>query len=404
MANRDSFPKCKNNSPNNYDLYCNLKYCNKCLLPETQETIFFDEEKVCNVCRQHEFKKEKIDWNERKKELSQIIEKYRGKGPYDCIIPFSGGKDTTYTAYYLVKEFKLKPLLVCFDHGFFRPQIIKDNIKTTKKLGVDYHLFRPNWQVVKKLMLESLKRKGDFCWHCHTGIFAYPMQVAIQLKVGLVIWGEPSAEYTSYYGYDEEEEVDERRFNRYVNLGINAEDMYYMLNKEVDMRDLRPYTYPDIKELRSINYRSICLGSYIPWDIKKHAEIIRNELGWQGNKVEGIPDEYWYEKIECQFQGVRDYLKYLKRGFGRTAHLMSLDLRNDRIDKEKAKELIKRYDGKRPASLDIFLKYVGISEEEFLGIALSHTISPHNPNVKEIPKGRPLPDMDEWDKTYDCNI
>jgi len=180
--------------------------------------------------------------------------------------------------------------------------------------------------------------------------------------------------------------------------------MYYMLNKEVDMRDLRPYTYPDIKELRSINYRSICLGSYIPWDIKKHAEIIRNELGWQGNKVEGIPDEYWYEKIECQFQGVRDYLKYLKRGFGRTAHLMSLDLRNDRIDKEKAKELIKRYDGKRPASLDIFLKYVGISEEEFLGIALSHTISPHNPNVKEIPKGRPLPDMDEWDKTYDCNI
>ena len=47
-------------------------------------------------------------------------------------------------------------------------------------------------------MLESLKRKGDFCWHCHTGIFAYPMHVAVTYKGPLVIWGEPSAEYTSY--------------------------------------------------------------------------------------------------------------------------------------------------------------------------------------------------------------
>ena len=60
-----------------------LKRCTKCLLPETQETITFDKEGICNVCRQHEYKKEKIDWEARKKELAQIIEEYRGKGPYD---------------------------------------------------------------------------------------------------------------------------------------------------------------------------------------------------------------------------------------------------------------------------------------------------------------------------------
>ena len=78
-------------------------------------------------------------------------------------------------------------------------------------------------------MLQSFLEKGDFCWHCHTGIFAYPMHIALKFKVPLIIWGEPSAEYTAYYSYDEPEEVDERRFNRFINIGINAEDMLGML-------------------------------------------------------------------------------------------------------------------------------------------------------------------------------
>lgn len=379
----------------------NLKRCERCLLPETQETISYDDGGICNVCRQHEYKKEKVDWAAKKGELRQLIEEYRGKGPYDCIIPFSGGKDSTFTAYYLVKEFGIKPLIVSFDHGFYRPQVLDDTVKTMKRLGVDFHRYRPNWQVVKKLMLESLRRKGDFCWHCHTGVFAYPMQVAIQLKVPLLIWGEKSSEYTSYYGYDEEEEVDERRFNRYVNLGITAEDMYHMLDKKVEMRELTAFQYPKLADLRALKCRSICLGSYIPWDPPKHAEIIKKELGWQGNVVEGIPPEYYYEKIECYFQGVRDYLKFIKRGFGRTAHLVCLDLRNGRITKEKARELIEQYDGYRPASLDLFLNYLGISEKEFLEIALQHIVSPHKFNPAEIKAGKALPDMKDWDKTFD---
>lgn len=379
----------------------NLKRCERCLLPETQETISYDIEDICNVCRQHEYKKEKVDWAAKKEELRQLIEEYRGKGPYDCIIPFSGGKDSTFTAYYLVKEFGIKPLIVSFDHGFYRPQVLNDTVKTLKKLGVDFHRYRPNWQVVKKLMLESLRRKGDFCWHCHTGVFAYPMQVAIQLKVPLLIWGEKSSEYTSYYGYDEEEEVDERRFNRYVNLGITAEDMYHMLDKQVEMRELTAFQYPKLADLKALKCRSVCLGSYIPWDPPKHAEIIKKELGWQGNVVEGIPPEYYYEKIECYFQGVRDYLRFIKRGFGRTAHLVCLDLRNGRITKERAMELIEQYDGYRPASLDLFLNYLGISEKEFLEIALQHIVAPHKFDPTEMKAGKTLPDMKDWDKTFD---
>lgn len=154
-----------------------------CGLPETHETISFDDEGVCNICRQHEFKKEQIDWGENKLILDGLIDEYRGKFDYDCIVPFSGGKDSTWTLYYLVKEYGIKPLVVRFDHGFLRPNLEENTKRTIRNLGVDIMTFTPNWKVVQKLMLQAFLEKGDFCWHCHTGIFSYPMWVAIRLSL-----------------------------------------------------------------------------------------------------------------------------------------------------------------------------------------------------------------------------
>ncbi len=373
-----------------------MKRCTRCVMPETHETIVFDEDGVCNICRQHEYKLTAIDWDAKKRDLSRLIEKYRGKYDYDCILPFSGGKDSTWTLYYLVKEFGLKPLLVRFDHGFLRSNLLENTARVIRRLGVDIHVFTPNWKVVQQLMLHSFLEKGDFCWHCHTGIFAYPMWVAIRYRIPLVFWGEPSAEYTSYYSYDQPEEVDEKRFNRYINLGISAEDMFVRLRGDVNERDLNPFRYPSLKELRKINYRSVCLGSFIPWDAKKQSEIIEKELGWKGDEVENVPPGYEYEKIECYLQGVRDYLKYIKRGYTRPAHLTSLDIRNHRINREEALGIIKEYEGKRPPSLDLFLRYVGLKEEEFLEIAMSHCVSPNNHDSMKTGLGSKMHDFDKW--------
>src|SRR6266481_1165671 len=98
-----------------------LKKCRRCGLPETYETIEFDAEGICNICRNRAHRDEQIDWADRKKMLGDLIEQYRGKYDYDCIVPFSGGKDSTFTLWYLVRKFKLKPLVVSFDHGFYRP-------------------------------------------------------------------------------------------------------------------------------------------------------------------------------------------------------------------------------------------------------------------------------------------
>jgi N-acetyl sugar amidotransferase len=375
-----------------------LNRCSRCLLPETHETIFFDEAGVCNVCRQHEFKQNKIDWDKKKIELDELVEIYRGKYDYDCLVPFSGGKDSTWTLYYLVEHYKLKPLVVRFDHGFLRPNLIENTTRVLRKLGVDFHTFTPNWKVVQKLMLQSFLEKGDFCWHCHTGIFSYPMWVAIRYNVPLIFWGEPSSEYTSYYSYEQPEEVDEKRFNRYVNLGINSEDMLVRLQGMVDERDLKPFSYPPLKELRRIQYRSVCLGSYMPWDVKRQYQIIHDELGWQGDRVENVPPEYQYEKIECYMQGVRDYIKYIKRGYTRPSHLAAIDIRNNRMDTTKAMSMISEYEGKRPPSLDLFLEFVGLTEQEFLNIAMSHSVSPYEHNPSKVTEGEKLGDFDRWSR------
>jgi N-acetyl sugar amidotransferase len=373
-----------------------LKRCKKCLLPETHESIIFDEHGICSICRQNEFKNEKIDWAKRKEELRELIESYRGKYDYDCIVPFSGGKDSTWTLYYLMKEFNVKPLVVRFDHGFLRPNLNENTIKVLRNLGADFQTFTPNWKIVQKLMLQSFLEKGDFCWHCHTGIFSYPMHVAIKEKVPLIFWGEPSAEYTSYYSYDQPEEVDEKRFNRYVNLGITALDMAVRLGGKIDDRDLKPFTYPPLKELKKLNYRSVCLGSYIPWDVKMQSEIISRELGWQGDLVENVPPQYNYEKIECYMQGVRDYIKYIKRGYTRPTHLASIDIRHDRLTREDGEILINQYEGKEPPSLEIFLEFVGLTKDEFYEITKSHTVSPWKMSLFEKQIGDKLPDYDNW--------
>ncbi len=380
-----------------------LRRCSRCLLPETYETIEFDEEGVCNLCRAAEYKKNEIDWDERKNLLSRLIEKHRGKGDYDCIVPYSGGKDSTFQLYYLMKEYKLKPLVVRFNHGFIRSTIEENNQRTLKKLGVDVLEFTPNWQIVKRLMFESFKRKTDFCWHCHSGIYTYPLRIAVKFNIPLLFWGEPLADLSSYYDYlnDEIEYEDEKKFNMVRNLGISADDMWGMINtpeNPVDKRELIPYTYPTLKDLKSIDYTSVCLGSFIPWDYTKNTEIIKRELGWQIDELEGVPKEIngHGEKIECFMQGTRDYIKFIKRGYSRVAQINAFHVRNGRMSTEEARKIDAEFDGQRPPSLDVFLEYMGLTEAEFNDIVTSTAIPPYEHDFSSNKTSKPVWDSIQW--------
>ena len=275
-----------------------------------------------------------------KRALDALIEEYRGKYDYDCIVPFSGGKDSTWTLYYLVKEYGIKPLVVRFDHGFMRPNLEDNNKRTLRKLGVDFLTFTPNWKVVQKLMLQTFLEKGDFCWHCHTGIFSYPMWIALEKKVPLIFWGEPSAEYTAYYSYDQEEEVDEKRFNRFVNLGITADDMYVRLGGTIDAARPQALFISAVEGAARSSTIARCASARTSRGTsRRQSEIIQRELGWKGDQVENVPPQYQYEKIECYMQGVRDYIKFIKRGYSRPSHLVAIDVRNDRMQAQEGRDI-----------------------------------------------------------------
>ena len=377
-----------------------MQKCKKCFLPETYETIEFNDSS-CNICDSNINLKKKIDWKKKKEELIELVNKYKGKYDYDCIIPFSGGKDSTFQAYYVIKELKLKPLLIRFNHGFFRKQVKENTEKTLKKLGVDIIDFTPNWTIVKKLMLESFNRKTDFCWHCHTGIYSYPIRLAIKLNVPLVIFGEPLAEMSAYYDYSETEYEDEEKFDRTRNLGISADDMYGMINSKddpIDKRDLTPYTFPSKKDYDKAGIMSINLGSFIEWDYEKQYNLIHKELGWNSDELEGVPDELNKagSKIECYMQGTRDYLKFIKRGYSRISQLVSIEARKGKITSEDAKRFLEE-EGKKPHSLEIFLDFMGITEDEFNRVAKSMSVPPYDHKFGSNKKlAKKTKDFDDW--------
>lgn len=376
-----------------------IKRCTKCLTKETVDTITFDEFGVCSVCRQVEFKKEKIDWAARGEALQQTIARHKGKGHYDCVVPYSGGKDSVFQLWYIVKELQLKPLVVRYNHWGYRPLVQKNNTSVFKQLGVDVVEMTTSFRVVRELMLESLKRRGDFCWHCHTGIYAGVMHMALRFETPLIFWGESTAEYHSWYTFEEMEEVDEKRFNRMMNQGMTADDMYEFLQGRVERRDLWMFDYPKRKDLIRLKVESICLGNYIEWNTKKQVEIIKRELGWEGQDVEGVPPHYDYEKIECTFQGMRDYAKFVKRGYGRTNHLATIDIRNGVLGREEALALEAQYDGKRPASIDWFLDILQITEDEFYAILEKHQVHPWKFDPRTVETGPVMHDMALWDRT-----
>ncbi len=376
-----------------------MKRCTRCLTKETVDTITFDEFGVCSVCRQIEFKKDKIDWEDRDRQLQELIAEYKGKGLYDCIVPYSGGKDSVFQLWYIVRKLGLRPLVVRYNHWGYRPLVEENNTRVFKQLGVDVVEFSTSFHVVRETMLESLKRRGDFCWHCHTGIYAGVMHFAVRFETPLLFWGESTAEYHSWYTFEEMEEVDEKRFNRLMNQGITADDMFEFLGGRVDRRDLWMFDYPKRKDLLRLKVRSICLGNYIEWDTKGNVETIKRELGWKGQPVEGVPPQYDYEKIECTFQGMRDYAKYVKRGYGRANHLLNIDIRHGRMEREQALAIEHKYDGKRPASLDWFLNILQISEQEFYDILEKHQVHPWKFDRAQVENGKPMPDFPAWDTT-----
>ena len=164
-----------------------LRYCKKCVMPDTKPDLYFDEEGICSACRFYDDRGE-IDWSRRKQELESIIKNFRDKEGknWDCIVPVSGGKDSTFQVISLLK-LGMNPLCVTSTTCDLS-NIGRENIENIKKLGVDYIEMSPNPLIRAKLNKIGLKTIGDISWPEHVGIFTIPVRAAVQYNVPLIIW------------------------------------------------------------------------------------------------------------------------------------------------------------------------------------------------------------------------
>ncbi len=167
-----------------------LKYCTRCVMPHTKPDLHLDGDGVCNACRSYE-RRQHVDWDQRRDELVRILDKHRSKnGNWDCIIPVSGGKDSTYQVV-RIKQLGFNPLCVTATTCDLSP-IGEFNIENLKRLGVDHIAFSPNPLARAKLNRIGLTEVGDISWPEHVGIFTIPVQLAVKFQIPLIIWGENS--------------------------------------------------------------------------------------------------------------------------------------------------------------------------------------------------------------------
>lgn len=353
-----------------------MEYCLRCCYPaNTRPHLLIDDNGICASCRAFENRAIKNEdyWNAKKMELKNILEQYKEKArkngsPYDCIIPVSGGKDSTYQTYLITQIFKMRPLLVAYNHGYNSRLGLRNLNNLVNQFGCDLLRYNTNPKTARKLSLFMLSKVGDMTWHHHSGIFSFPFQTAVRYKVPLVIYGEDGGGYwQGMFNLDDQVEFTQKHRQEIAMRGFEPDDILNdPENKEITKADLAPFYFPSNEEIETIGVRGIYISNYDVWNQVNHAELMIKEYGFQTYQTSEQTFNL-HSSIDDLFEGTHNYLKYLKFGYSRCTDHASMEIRNQRMSREEGIEMIKKYEYlKRPKNLDLFLKFAGITEKEFI--------------------------------------
>lgn len=345
-----------------------IRYCTRCLYPETKPDLAFDERGVCSACRSFE-KRDEVDWDARRNEFLAIVGRYRSKdgSNYDCIVPVSGGKDSTYQVIRLL-QFGLNPLCVTATTDSLS-EIGRRNIESLKRLGVDYIEVTVNPVIRRRLNKLALEQVGDISWPEHSTIFTIPVRIAVQLGIRLIVWGEnPQNEYGGPGAAATDNTLSRRWLEEFGGLlGMRVSDL--VGQEGIEKRHLIQYSYPSDEELQRVGTTGIFLGHYFPWDGFTNA-IMAQAYGFESfpHLVEGSLANY--ENLDNHQTGIHDYFKYIKYGFGRATDIANNHIRRGRLQRSDALEMVRRHDGAYPHTclgrpLGEILTEIGMTVEGF---------------------------------------
>lgn len=242
-----------------------IRYCRRCVMPETKPDIFFDADGVCSACVHYE-KRTEVDWDARRIELDEVLDRYRSPdgSNYDCIIGVSGGKDSTYQVVRML-ELGMNPLCVTATTDQLS-DIGRRNIENLKGLGVDYFEVTTNPVVRRRINRLALTQVGDISWPEHVAIFTVPVRLSVQLGIPLIVWGEnPQNEYGGPATAAEDNVLTRRWLEEFGGLlGLRVSDL--IGQEGIERRHLIQFTYPSDDDLARVGVTGIFLGYFLPWD------------------------------------------------------------------------------------------------------------------------------------------
>lgn len=351
-----------------------VRWCTRCVYPSLSAApMEFDAEGVCMGCRMAEVKAAipNREWSRRRALLGEILERSRcaDGSRYDCVIPVSGGKDSYFQTHVIKNEFGLNPLLVTYNGNNYTDVGWRNVHRMKEVFGVDHIFYSPSVELLKKLNRLGFTIMGDMNWHAHVGITTLPVRVAVQLKVPRVIWGEHG--YLDLCGQFSMDDFPEMSYRDRLEHFARGYEWNYMVGREgIAARDMIPYQYPSDLELFELDMRGLYLGNYVYWEANEHVELVKEKYGFE---ISDEPFDRTYRRMsnldDMHENGVHDYLKYIKFGYGRCTDHVCKDIRSGQMTRGEGIQLVRRMDHVKPGDLKRWLGYVGMDEAEFDRIA-----------------------------------
>lgn len=345
-----------------------MKYCTKCLQPDTRPGIRFDAKGICPACNYHASLTE-VDWEQRRRELDEIVAfgQANSHSGYDCIIGVSGGKDSTRQALFVKNVLKMNPLLVNLSYP---PEQVTqrgvDNVSNMISYGFDCISINPAPGVWRALMRKGFFKYTNWCKSTELALFSSVPRLAIAHQIPLIWWGENAALQLGDLNVMGGSGSDGHNLRKMNTLG--GGDITWLLDDEIRRNRVLQYAYPSEQEMEDANLRITFLGYFWKdWSLVDNANFsalrgldIRREKPWD------IGDPLGVTSLDEDWVTLNQMIKYLKFGFGRVTDYINEDIRNGRMTREQGVELAECFDGTcAPRYIESFCDYIGISVDEF---------------------------------------
>ena len=354
----------KRNIAELYNLPLDVKFCKKCTISNQRPRITFDNKGVCSACNYGVHKRSEIKWEQREIELEKLCDQHRSKdGSYDVIVPVSGGKDGSFVAHQLKHKYGMHPLTATWS-PLVSTQIGQENLHQFINAGFDNVLGTPNGKITQLMTKQCFLNLGDPFQPFIYGQTNFPLKIAVQNKVSLIMYGENGE---VEYGGDMKNALKPSRsiedHDKHYFSGMPPE---YWLQHGISESDIFPFLAPPYKDIIANNTDIQFFGYYKFWDPQENFYYCQQNTNFLPNteRTEGTYSKY--ASLDDKFDGFHYYLAYIKFGIGRTTSDTAHEIRDGKIDRDEGIALVKRYDGEFPKKYyKDFIEYCKISDDEF---------------------------------------